>query len=155
MVTESEDDSTSSGLYTNSLTLKVDSCIENGHGKHKKCIDEARDAESRGESSVFLGYIQEEILMRIFCKLPLHTLFQLQMVRTSWERIIFGCACFHNLWEWSNSQSWLLIELYDETSGSSRALIFYDVRRRLRYKKIFNEEMSWTNSLLKKFEFTN
>lgn len=154
MAAQKECDSGSARFYTSWLTLKAGSCIADGTNKH---IYEAKDAENRGtisssskdssnkrieggEKSVLIGHIPEEILTMIFCKLLLHTLFQMQIVSRSWKNTINGSDYFHNLWEQSNVQRWLVLELYDLRNGSSNGLIFYDVGRTLRYKTIFNEE---------------
>ena len=82
------------------LTLKEGACIEFSIGKHINFIDEAKDVENTGEASstseddsnkivegreesFISSHIPEEILTKVFCKLPLHTLFQMQIVCTS------------------------------------------------------------------------
>ena len=122
-------------------------------------MDDTTDAGSRGEASsssadgalveymnesIVVGQIPEEIFIMIFCKLPLRTLFQMQIICTSWQSTILRDAYFHNLWEQNNLQKWLVMELYDETGGSSNGLIFYDVNKRLRYKNLFNKK--WTGN---------
>ncbi|GLJ49128.1 hypothetical protein SUGI_1036430 [Cryptomeria japonica] len=172
---EMKGDSGSSGLSINWLTLKIGSCTEDGSSKHIYGMLEARNAEKKGESSsskedgsdkrvsscsedgsnkkvegreesFFVGHIPEDILNTIFCKLPLHTLFQVQIISTSWQSIISSSTYFHNLWEQSNVQMWLVMDIYDETSGCSNGLALYDVSRRLRYMKIFNDESICSNS---------
>ena len=125
----------STGFSTDSLTVKVGLCIENGNNKHIHGMDDTKDGGSRGETSpnsedsankrvddrkesIVVGHIPEEIFIMIFCKLPLQTLFQMQMISTSCKNTILGFAYFHNLWEQNNMQKWLVMELYDETSGS-------------------------------------
>ena len=90
----------SNELYTNSLSRKGYSCNEDRTSKHMHVIDEAKDVENRGkdsskseddsnkrvkgrDDSFFSSHIPEEILTKVFCKLPLHTLFQMQIVCTS------------------------------------------------------------------------
>ncbi|GLJ07677.1 hypothetical protein SUGI_0072320 [Cryptomeria japonica] len=164
MAAEKKGDSGTSGIYTNWLTLKTGSCIEDGSSKH---IYSLLDAEKKGESSSSrstlrisscreddsdkkvegrAAYIPEDIMNIIFCKLPLHTLFQVQIVSSSWQSIISSSACFHSLWEQSNVQMWLVMDLYDETNGSSDGIALYDVSKRLRYLKIFNDEWRCNNS---------
>ena len=67
-------------------------------------MDDTTDAGSRGEASsssadgalveymngsIVVGQIPEEIFIMIFCKLPLRTLFQMQIICTSWQSTIF------------------------------------------------------------------
>jgi len=75
-------------------------------------MDDTTDAGSRGEASsssadgalveymngsIVVGQIPEEIFIMIFCKLPLRTLFQMQIICTSWKSTILRDAYFHNL----------------------------------------------------------
>ncbi|XP_059069383.1 uncharacterized protein LOC131042804 isoform X2 [Cryptomeria japonica] len=152
---EKKSDSGSTGLYTNWLTLKTGSCTEDGsskciHAMEKvesstlrisSCREDGSNKKLEGrEESIFKGYVPEDILNIIFCQLPLHTLFQVQIVSTSWQSLISSSAYFHNLWEQNNMQMWLIMDLYDETSGSSNGVALYDVNRTLRYKKVFNDD---------------
>ncbi|GLJ49062.1 hypothetical protein SUGI_1035000 [Cryptomeria japonica] len=163
MATEKKSDSGSSGLNRNWLTLKIGSCIEDDFipvGIPLKLATEKGESSSGWswredgsnkevkiwEESIFNGHILEDIWNIIFCKLPLHTLFQIQSVSTSWRSIISSSAYFHNLWEQSNMQMWLVMDLYDNTSESSNGLAIFDASRRLLYKKMFNDELRCSNS---------
>ena len=93
MAVQKDGDVGSIEFLTNSLTLKAGLCIEDRNNKHIHAMDKTKDAGSRGEASpssedgankgvedrkesVGVGHIPEEILIMIFCKLPLHTFFQ-------------------------------------------------------------------------------
>ncbi|GLJ49063.1 hypothetical protein SUGI_1035010 [Cryptomeria japonica] len=159
MATEKKSYSGSGGLCTNWLTLKIGSCIEDGSNKCIYAMEKGESSSSWScredgsntevkvrEESFFVGDILEDILNIIFCKLPLHTLFQVQIVCTSWKTIISSSVHFHNLWEQSNMQIWLVMDLYDKTSDSSNGLAIFDASRRLMYKKMFNDELRCSNS---------
>ena len=143
MVRENTGDSRSIGPCTNWLTLKLSRCIEDGSNKHISDMFEAKDAYKKGEASWSLAthrisscrkddsnkrvkvmkesIFVDDILSLIFCKLPLHTIFQLQIICSSWKTFISSSICFHNLWEKTNMQMWLLIDLYHgEINDSSK-----------------------------------
>ncbi|GLJ47988.1 hypothetical protein SUGI_1013370, partial [Cryptomeria japonica] len=47
---------------------------------------------------------------------------------------------FHNLWDQSNQQVWLVMDQYDETSESANGLGLIDVPRRQSFNKLLNGE---------------
>ena len=124
------------GSYQRVEHASISLCREDGSYKRVEGKDE----------SIFLHPIPENILMTILCKLPLHTLFRMQIVTSSWQSIISTSSYFHTVWERTNVQSWLVMELCDETSGCSNGLALYDLSRKLRYMKMFGEEWSCSNS---------
>ncbi|GLJ14909.1 hypothetical protein SUGI_0242670, partial [Cryptomeria japonica] len=163
MDAEKKGDSGSNGGFFNCLG----SCKEDRSCKDIYCMDEAKDAEKKGEISsckftpigmscrqdgskkqvvVLTDLIPEDILNMIFCKLTLHTLFQVQSVCTKWKTVISSSVYFHNLWEQNHRQKWLVMDQYDETSGSSNGLALFDMSTLLRLKKIYNAKWTWSCS---------